>query len=77
MLLLSRSERIVSFHWYRLSCYKCRTHALLDDLYVFLANADSSCTAEMPACFSFQVLDHDTRQHNHLRIDTIKDCVVR
>ena len=71
-LYIGISERIV---WHK--NLRGSTYALLHQLHIFLTDAHPSRPPKMPPSLLLQILDHDAREHHHLRVNGVEDGVVR
>lgn len=52
------------------------TYALLNYLNIFMAYAHTPRSSQMPPRFPLQVLDHDTRENDHFRVNIVEDLAV-
>ena len=52
-------------------------YALLNRFNVFIADAHAARSTQVPPSLSFQILDHDAGQHDHFRVDVVKNLPVR
>jgi hypothetical protein len=53
-----------------------KTHALLNNLNIIIADTNPPRPSEVPARLSWQVLDHNAAQDDELGVDAIEDAVV-
>ena len=52
------------------------TYTLLHHLHILLTNTHPPRPTKMPARLSTQILNHDTGQHHHLRVNGVENRVI-